>query len=254
MKKSALLLSSVLLLCSCSVHYVANSSLGGPNSSRNVIASSSSEKPAMYHLAVAGIKDASLDLPKRGHYQSGEMLSFSIEIVTDVTFKPYLNGSLLESVRDDAVVGGFAYYEFEMTFKDSILEIKADKFFEDRSYSFGEVFEWAGLLNEGNVKGIRIESKSIGVDPQEAHVDTQYSEDARDISYNLGLLNEPLTKTDVSSDGGWLKRVFFVTENMEYGLTIVNGILIWNDCYSYQRFCLANDSTPNYLLFEINYE
>ena len=254
MKKSALLLSSVLLLCGCSVVYGANSSLDGPNSSRNVIASSS-EKPAMYHLAVAGIKDASLDLPKRGHYQSGEMLSFSIEIVTDVTFKPFLNGSMLESVRDDAVVGGYAYYEFEMPCKDSILEIKADKFSEDRFYSFGELFEWAGLLNEGNVKGIRIESESIGVDPQYVHVETQYSEDARDISYNLDLLNEPLAKTDVSSEGGWLKRVFFVTENGEYRLTVESGILIWDDCYSFQRFCcLANDSTPSYLLFEINYE
>lgn len=198
-----------------------------------------------YLLRVSGNSNASPDLPKTGHYAPGHKFSFKVEHVTDLTFYAYLNKELLTPVKDDGTLGGYSFYEFEMPSQDSALVITSDEFYVYRPYSFAEVFSWVNAITKDTLKGVRIEDGYIGVDPETANPTIKYSEDERDIDYNLMVLEkEPLVKTgNQHVPGGTYRLVTYVLNNSaEYEIEINNGHVIYRDFDSYQEFRF--DSTP----------
>ena len=105
-------------------------------------------------------------------------------------------------------------------------------------------------LNKDNGKSVRIEDGYIGINPETANPEIGYSEDIRDIEYNLTVLEEPLKKTDYDIDGGSYRKITFVLENAEYTIKINNVNIFWNDFSSYQYFRF--DRTPTNK-FKISY-
>ncbi len=114
-------------------------------------------------------------------------------------------------------------------------------------YSFGDLFPWVATLNKDNLKGIKIEDGSIGVNPETATPTTRYSEDERDLAYNLNILkNEPLKKTEYDLVGGYYRLVtYYLVDDTSYSIRIDNGKVLWETPYSYQYFRF--DSTPTSL-------
>ena len=198
-----------------------------------------------YLLRVSGNSNASPDSPKTGHYAPGHKFSFKVEHVTDLTFYAYLNKELLTPVKDDGTLGGYSFYEFEMPSQDSALVITSDEFYVYRPYSFAEVFSWVNAITKDTLKGVRIEDGYIGINPETSNPTIKYSEDERDIDYNLMVLEtEPLIKTENQYiDGGTYRLVTYILNNgAEYKITINNGHVIYRDFNSYQEFRF--DSTP----------
>ena len=190
------------------------------------------------------------DFPSSGWYKKGTKISYKVEIVTDVTFYSYLNNEILQCYKDDGVLGGYKYYEFIMPEQGSTLTLTTDKYYVDREYHFNELFPWVSSLDEKNIKGIRIEDGYIGVNPETATPTISYSEDKRDISYNLSVLNEPLKKANYDVAGGSYRKVYFILEESEYCISVNNGKILWNDFSSYQYFRF--DRTPT-ISFAISY-
>ena len=200
---------------------------------------------AQYTLTVQGGSNVSPDLPESGMYDEGEKISFKIEIVTDVTFHAYLNYELLKPVRDDETLGGYAYYEFNMPSQNSTLAITGDDFYLDKPYSFEEVFPWVSRLSKQTLKGILIEDGYIGVNPETANPTVRYSEDERDIDYNLSILkNDPLIKEeDPGIDGGTYRIATYVlNDGSEYSISMPNGRVLYQAFGYYQYFRF--DTTP----------
>lgn len=102
-------------------------------------------------------------------------------------------------------------------------------------YSFAEVFSWVNAITKDTLKGVRIEDGYIGVNPETANPTIKYSEDERDIDYNLMVLEtKPLIKTENQDlDGGTYQLVTYILNN---------GRVIYRDFNSYQEFRF--DSTP----------
>ena len=103
-----------------------------PSLINGVLSSSSSSSESIeieegYYLSVKPLQDQSIcpDLPKAKRYKEGTLISFKILHVTDVTFYPCLDDQELDYIRDDDIVGGYAYYEFEMPNHDAYLEIRS---------------------------------------------------------------------------------------------------------------------------------
>jgi hypothetical protein len=190
------------------------------------------------------------DFPSSGWYKKGTKISYKVEIVTDVTFYSYLNDERLYCYKDDGFLGGYQYYEFIMPEEESILTLTSDEFYINREYHFNELFSWINSINEENVKSIRIEDGYIGVNPETANPTITYSEDKRDITYNLSVLSEPLKKTYYDIDGGSYREIYFILEETEYCIRIDNGQIFWNDFSSYQYFRF--DRTPS-VTFGISY-
>lgn len=114
-----------------------------------------------------------------------------------------------------------------------------------RAYSFAEVFSWVNDITKDTLKGVRIEDGYAGVNPETANPTIKYSEDERDIDYNLMVLEtEPLIKTEnQDKDGGIYRLVTYILNNgAEYKIKINNGHVIYRDFNSYQEFRF--DSTP----------
>ena len=199
-----------------------------------------------HHLNVIQDSSLSLDTPESGDYQENYRFSFKTEIVTDLTTYVFLNDELLPSIRSDDTLGGYTYYEFMMPKQDSTLVITNNKFYVNKYYSFAEVFPWVNELNKYNLKGVRIEDGTLGTDPSKVKSNIRYSEDERDIAYNLSVLkNEPLVKVVASQDveGGSYRIVtYVVSETQWHQIIIENGLVIYQDFSSSQRFRF--DSTP----------
>lgn len=112
-------------------------------------------------------------------------------------------------------------------------------------YSFAEVFSWVNAITKDTLKGVRIEDGYIGVNPETANPTIKYSEDERDIDYNLMVLEtKPLIKTENQDlDGETYRLVTYILNNgAEYEIKINNGRVIYRDFNSYQEFRF--DSTP----------
>lgn len=195
--------------------------------------------------------DVSPDFPSSGWYKKGTKISYKVENVADITFYSYLNNEILEPYKDDGVLSGYKYYEFTMPEQGSMLVLTSDIFYVYREYSFNELFPWVSSINKDNVKGIRIEDGYIGVDPETANPEIRYSEDIRDIEYNLTVLEEPLIKYGQNIEpGGSYRNVTFVLKETEHTIQIINGKIFWNDFSNYQYFRF--DRTPS-ITFDISY-
>lgn len=202
-----------------------------------------------YHLTIQQTNDSiSPDFPKDGEYTAGKIISFKVEIVTDVSFIPYLNNEKLVYTKEDGSVGGYKYYSFKMPDHDSTLAISGDHFYIDKNYSFNELYYWVANLNEDNVKGIKIEEDHPADNSYSAYT-SRYSEKKEDIKYNLDILNnQKLVKAnDVEfTHETRSKDVTFICSNdTEYKLEIWDGIIVWRDFSSSQCFRFA-DNTANY--------
>lgn len=149
--------------------------------------------------------------------------------------------------------------EFGKTFLDYVVEynsINGIRFLKDTYHlklKFGDnQFDtvpkgmfWVNAITKDTLKGVRIEDGYIGVNPETANPTIKYSEDERDIDYNLMVLEtKPLIKTENQDlDGGTYRLVTYILNNgAEYEIKINNGRVIYRDFNSYQEFRF--DSTP----------
>ena len=198
--------------------------------------------------------DISSDFPTTGWYKKGTKFSFKVEIVTDVTFYCYLNDELLNYYKDDGILGGYQYYEFIMPEKGSTLVLTSEKFYANREYHFNEVFSYINLLTKENIKGIKVEDGYNGINPETANPEIRYSEDIRDIEYNLNYLkNETITKASIYDEppGGWYRLVTYILNSgKEYQLRISNNLVYYYDSSTYQYFKLTK--LPN-IFYPISY-
>ncbi len=200
---------------------------------------------AQYTLTVQGGTNVSPDLPKSGTYDENQKISFKIEIVTDATFHAYLNNELLKPIRDDETLGGYAYYEFNMPGQNSTLVITDDGFYLDKPYSFEEVFPWVSRLSKQTLKGITIEDGYIGVNPATANPTVRYSEDERDIDYNLSILqNDPLIKIEDAGIAGGTYRIatYLLHDGSQYSIQMSNGRVLY-EAFGYCQY-FRFDTTP----------
>lgn len=205
-----------------------------------------------YYLTVNGGSNIASGLPKSGYYVENHTFLFKIEIVTDVSFSAYLNNELLTPYKRGNSLGEYDCYSFEMPSENATLTITSDQFFVDRDYTFNELFYWVDYLTEENVKGIRIETGAIGVPRESANAVVKYSEDERDISYNLNILkNAPLEKATNDIEGGQYLKISFVLELNEYTVETRNEYVDWYDFSSYQYFKIKDSFTD---FFNIQYE
>lgn len=201
----------------------------------------SCDSNAKYHLEVIE-NSVSPNLPKTGYYKAKQSFSFKIMIVYDTTFRPYLNNEELKPIKNSD--NGFTYYSFTMPECDSILELSSDQFYIDRSYYFNELFSWVDNINEDNLSGIKIES---GIVNNDSFISNSiiYSEDIRDIKYNISILkNEPLIKVDAdeSDNVAYKKIAYILDDGIEYTFTIYNDLIFWFDFSSFQYFKLVTST------------
>ena len=179
-----------------------------------------------YRLTVNGA-DVSPDAPESGQYKVGHLFSFKVEIVTDVTFHVFLDQEEVIKWKTDGILGGYDYFEFMMPSRDCTLTITGDKYFADRDYDFSELFFWAKWIDETNLKGIQTEDGYIGVDPETAETVVRYSEDERDLSYNLDIIKNGKLRKAIDyqeAEGGWYRKVtFFRDDETGFSFEILNG-------------------------------
>lgn len=208
-------------------------------------------KNGEYRLTVNASSDISPNAPTSGYYPKDYKFSFKVAIVTDVTFYVYLNDEKLISVKSDDSLGGYTYYEFLMPAENSVLSITGDRFAVDRDYTFAEVFYWANEITEENVVGIKIEDGYIGVNPAEAVAQVRYSEDKRDIEYNVNIIkNRILRPGSYNIDGGSYRKITFVMNNTEIELETYNKYISWHD-FSNSKMFVLKDSSEEF--FDVRY-
>ena len=129
---------------------------------------------------------------------------------------------------------------------DSTLVITTNRFYLNKTYSFVEVFPYLRSVTKESLKGMRIETGYFGVNPEGRKPTIKYSEDKRDIEYNLDILNnQSLLKYDENQpvDGGNYRKVTYILfSEGEYEIEIENSHVVYRDFSSYQMFRF--DSTP----------
>ncbi|MCQ2798803.1 MAG: hypothetical protein MJ220_02870 [Bacilli bacterium] len=195
-----------------------------------------------YHLEVKGSRNLSPNLPRSGNYRAGHVFKFKVEMVTDVSFNPWLNNDRLLSTDQRDM---YEYYTFRMPNFDSTLTLTSEHFFVDREYSFSEVCWGIEYLNKETVTGIEMKNtRYISYDERE--VTTVYSDDIRDIEYNIDILNQPLVKADpdlVPNSGLWHEiRYLRGEEDRAYWFEMFEGFVFWKDWGSSQLFKIAGDN------------
>lgn len=203
-------------------------------------------KDGEYRLKVTGDLTISPDLPKTAHYPENHPFRFKVGHVLDATLYVYLNDELLKPFKEDPTLDGYSYYEFKMPALDSTLVITSNRFYLNKTYSFVEVFPYLRSVTKESLKGVRIETGYFGVNPEGNKPTIKYSEDKRDIEYNLDILNnQPLLKYDENQpiDGGNYRKVTYILfSEGEYEIEIENSHVVYRDFSSYQMFRF--DSTP----------
>lgn len=205
-----------------------------------------------YYLTVEGGTSVASGLPNSGYYVEGYKFMFRIEIVTDVSFYAYLNGEKLTPYIVGESLGDFDCYTFRMPSSNSTLTITSDPFFGKTDLKFDEIFYWVDNLTEENVKGIQIETAPIGVDPDSITPEVKYSEDERDIAYNLNIWkNAHLEQVSYDVDGGnYLDVTFFLKNETDYTLNTRNRYVLLPD-FSRPRYFKIKDSFTDF--FDIQY-
>ncbi len=203
-------------------------------------------KDGKYRLKVSGDVTISPDLPKTAHYPENHPFSFKVGHVLDATLYVYLNNELLKPFKEDPTLDGYSYYEFKMPALDSTLVITSNRFYLDKAYSFVEVFPYLSNITKESLKGVRIETGYFGVNSEDTKPTIKYSEDKRDIEYNLDILNNQfLLKYDENQpvEGGDYRKVTYVLfSEGEYEIEIENGHVVYRDFSSYQMFRFASAS------------
>lgn len=206
-----------------------------------------------YYLTVDNQCDSNIAewVPETGYYAENHKFVFKIEVVTDVSFIVYLNGETVQPFETGELVGDYDYYRVLMPEKDSTLAITSDHFYGKSEYKFNEIFSWVDNLNEGNVTRVKIETGPIGVDPETATSEEKFSEDERDISYNLNILkNATLEKATYDSEGGTYLKITFTLIGREYIIDTYNRYVLWNDFSSSAYFKFKDTFTD---FFDIQY-
>ena len=191
------------------------------------------------------------------NFKAGDIIFFKTKILNDNTdYTVLLNGTLL---RGNTSSREYVEYSFAMPSIDSVLDIEKvplesppDHTFS--YYSFNDIFPWVDLITKDTLKQIIIVYGYIGVDPETANPEIKYSDDQRDIDYNVAILKRESILVEVANpeiDGGSYRLVTYVLKSGdEYSLLIENGRVVKQTDKSKQYFRF--DETPTSLP-DINY-
>ncbi|MCQ2772649.1 MAG: hypothetical protein MJ238_05205 [Bacilli bacterium] len=247
MNKKATLLASALCLIavvSCAAPTTSTSLENGETSSVTNISDSTK-----YHLSVISTAlPVSPNFPKEGDYEAGHIFEFKVEIVTDISFIPYLNDEPLKSIKEDSKEG-YTYYSFTMPECDSTLRLSDDPYYLDKSYYLMDIYYWAKEMTQFTLKKVEIEDGYLGVNPETATPTVRTSERTEDIVYNINVLKiEPIVKAkgEMLPEGGWYKKVtYFLTDGSQHELVIKNGYITTGDFSTNAMFKFESEQ-PHY--------